>query len=287
MTVDPRAVMMFALLVFKAPGAAWGGDASDRTASRFRASAVSKPRRALLESEALDRLRGLLASDDPATVLTAVKALGDSGAPNAALPLVEMLGVGAQPPATVAALDALKRLRDVSSIEILVLYAGNRGTEIRRHAVEALGTFADGRVVPILMDRLGDGAPEVRAAAAQALATRGEKAAVPRLLALLKRNDATIVGPLGALAPLSTLPEIAGLQGSISDDNLASVLGELLQRQDVSESARLDLVKTLARVPGAASTTALIEYVGTATGRERRPSKSEAQKVIDERGKGE
>ena len=104
------------------------------------------------------------------------------------------------------------------------------------------------------------------------------------MLALLKRNDASVAGPLGMLAPVTALPEIAELQGSIDDDNLATTLGELLKRREVSEPVRIDIIKTLARISGAAATTALIEYTGSLAATDHRPSRAEAQKVIDERG---
>lgn len=264
---------------------AWGAEAFDRSVSPAHHSMAGKSRRLSLVTEELDRLRDVLAGPDQAAILTAIRALGDGGAANAAPLLVEVLAVGAPPPVTVAAIDALRKLRDPASVEVLALYAGNRGPDIRRHAVEALGIFVDGRVVPVLMDRLGDAVADVRGAAAQALATRGEKAATPRMLALLRRNDAAVAGPLGALVPISALSKITELRGGISDDNLATTLGELLKRRDVPESARVEIVKTLSGIPGAASTTALIEYVGNLPARDRRASRSEAQKTIDERGK--
>ncbi|MEO8213936.1 MAG: HEAT repeat domain-containing protein [Myxococcales bacterium] len=259
-----------------------------RAAAPEASDAEKRPRRAgraLLGGDALGKVREVLASADSDAVVTALGGLADSGASNAALPIVELLAVGPPPPATIAALDALKKLRDPTSVELLNLYAGHRSAEVRKHAVQALGVFADARVVPTLMERLGDSAPDVRAVAAEALATRGEKAAVPRLMALLKRNDAGAAAPLGALAPVSALSSIVALQGSIDDDNLAAALGELLKRRDAPESVRVDLVKALGLVPGASSTTALVEYVAESSGGDRRASRIEAQKVIDERSK--
>lgn len=259
-----------------------------RAAAPEGSDSEKRPRRAgraLLGGDALGKVREVLASADSDAVVTALGGLADSGASNAALPIVELLAVGPPPPATIAALDALKKLRDPTSVELLNLYAGHRSAEVRKHAVQALGVFADARVVPTLMERLGDSAPDVRAAAAEALATRGEKAAVPRLMALLKRNDAGAAAPLGALAPVSALSSIVALQGSIDDDNLAAALGELLKRRDAPESVRVDLVKALGLVPGASSTTALVEYVAESSGGDRRASRIEAQKVIDERSK--
>lgn len=259
-----------------------------RAAAPEGSDSEKRPRRAgraLLGGDALGKVREVLASADSDAVVTALGGLADSGASNAALPIVELLAVGPPPPATIAALDALKKLRDPTSVELLNLYAGHRSAEVRKHAVQALGVFADARVVPTLMERLGDSAPDVRAVAAEALATRGEKAAVPRLMALLKRNDAGAAAPLGALAPVSALSSIVALQGSIDDDNLAAALGELLKRRDAPESVRVDLVKALGLVPGASSTTALVEYVAESSGGDRRASRIEAQKVIDERSK--
>jgi HEAT repeats len=283
-------LLIAGLVTLGAAQTVWAGAASagrvSATASRRKAeSEIVKSVRPALDAATLDKLRDLLAGSDPAAVVAATKALADSSAPNAALPLVEMLAVGVRPAAALSAIDALRKLRDPTSVEILTLYAGNRSADTRRHAVQALGGFADPRVVPILIERLGDSAPDVRGAAAEALGNRGDRTSAPRLLALLKRNDAGAAAPLGATAPLGLLPAIAETQGSIDDDNLASVLGEMLKRQDVPESIRVDIVRTLARVPGAASTTALIEYVGTLPSGDKRSSKAEAQKVIDERGK--
>ncbi len=280
-----RVVIGLTCCLLTAPGATWGAVAFDRSMAPVHLSSAGRARRPLLGTDELDRLRDVLAGTDQTAILAAIQALGDGGAGNAAPLLVEVLAVGAPVPVTVAAIDALKKLRDPTSVEVLALYAGNRGPEIRRHAVEALGIFADGRVVPVLMDRLGDAVVEVRGAAAQALATRGEKTATPRMLALLRRNDAAVAGPLGALAPISLLSEISELRGGIADDNLATTLGELLKRRDVPESGRMEIVKALSGIPGPAATTALIEYVGMLPPQDRRASRSEAQRSVDERAK--
>lgn len=242
-----------------------------------------KVKRADLTPEALDKLRELLVGSEQATALSGVKALGDSSAGNAALPLVELLATGTRPAIALAAMEALKKLRDPAAIEVLTLYAGNRGPDLRRAAVQTLAVFADARVVPVLVERLGDQAADVRAAAAEALATRGERATAPRLLALLKRNDPGAAGPLGTVAPMAMLPTIAELQGSIDDANLATALGEMLKRQEMPEPTRIDVIRTLGRVRGVEATTALVEYIGTLPAKDPRKSKAEAQKLVDER----
>jgi HEAT repeat protein len=236
-----------------------------------------------LSPEALDKLRELLVGSEQAMALSGVKALGESSARNAALPLVELLATGTRPAIALAAMDALKKLRDPAAIEVLTMYAGNRGADLRRAAVQTLAVFADARVVPVLLERLGDQAADVRAAASEALATRGERATAPRLLALLKRNDAGAAAPLGTVAPLSMVPTIAELQGSIDDANLATALGELLKRQEMPEPTRIDVIRTLGRVRGVDATTALVEYIGSLPAKDTRKSRTEAQRLVDER----
>lgn len=255
-----------------APGVGW--------AARRPAPRVTRPD---LKPEALDKLRELLVGADQETALSGVKALGESAAGNAALPLIELLATGTRPAIALAAMDALKKLRDPTAIEVLTMYAGNRGPDLRRAAVQTLAVFADARVVPVLVERLGDQAPDVRAAAAEALSTRGERTTAPRLLALLKRNDPSAAGPLGMVAPMAMLPAISELNGSIDDGNLATTLGEMLKRQEMPEPTRLDVIRTLARIRGVEATTALVEYVGTLPANDTRKSKAEAQRIIDDR----
>jgi HEAT repeat protein len=234
--------------------------------------------------EKLEKVREILLDDDDAAAIDAAKALGQSGAPNAVEPLVELLAVGASPARSEAALEALGALAVPSTIDVLELYAGNRTPDIRRRAVKALGAIKDERAVAPLLTALGDAAPDVRAAAADALAARKEVKAGPRLLALVKRNDVGAAPALGQLATPELVPQLAELQGSVDDNVVATALGEYVKRDYVSDRLRVDVIHTIARLSGAAATTALIEYLSTIPAKDDRPSKKEAQKVVDEKG---
>jgi HEAT repeat protein len=142
----------------------------------------------------------------------------------------------------------------------------------------------DPRVVPTLLARLGDAAPGVRGAAGEALAARREKSATPRLFALVKRGDPGAASPLAALATPDLIPQIAELAGTVDDGVIATALGDYAQRADVPDRQRLDVVRTIAKLAGAAATTALVEYVASVPAKDDRPSKREAQKLLDERG---
>ena len=242
-----------------------------------------------LPAARLDAARAALAGEDDAAAIAAAESLGGSGAGNAAEPLAELLAVGAAPARTEATLDALAKLGAAGALtaprafEVLDLYAGHRAPEIRQRAVKALGTIKDPRVVPTLLARLGDAAPGVRVAAGEALAARRERSATPRLFALVKRGDAGAAGPLAALATPDLVPQIAELAGTVDDGVVAATLGEYVQRSDVPDRQRVDVVRTIAKLAGADATTALVEYVASVPAKDDRPSKLEAQKLLDQR----
>jgi hypothetical protein len=74
--------------------------------------------------------------------------------------------------------------------------------------------------------------------------------------------------------------------GSVPDPILCSALGDMLKRGDFGpDPIRVEVVRTLAKVPGADSTTALVEYVAATEKDKNRPSRLEAQKVVDERSR--
>jgi hypothetical protein len=123
----------------------------------------------------------------------------------------------------------------------------------------------------------------VRAAAGEALAARHERTATPRLFALVKRGDAGAASPLAALATADLIPQIAELAGTVDDGVVAATLGDYAQRGDVPDRLRLDVVRTIAKLAGAEATTALVEYIASVPAKDDRPSKREAQKLLDER----
>jgi HEAT repeat protein len=272
------ALVSATVLVAMAPGA-------EAARKAKKAAPVAEVKKALptLPAEKLDKVRAILFGDDEAAAAEAARALGQSGASNAVEPLIELLSVGTVPARTEVAIEALGALAEPSAIDMLEVYAGHHSPDVRRKAVKALGAIKDDQVVAPLLLALGDVAPDVRAAAADALAARKEAKAAPRLLALVKRNDAGAAPALGLLATPALVPELAELQGAVDDNVVASALGEYIKREDVPDPLRVDVVHTIGRLSGAAATTALVEYLASVPAKDDRPSKKEAQKLVDEK----
>jgi HEAT repeat protein len=263
--------------------------ATDAAAAKTAAAPADAKKKAgpaapAIPKEKLEKVREILLDEDDAAAIDAAKALGQSGAANAVEPLVELLSVGASPARSEAALDALGALAVPSTVDVLEVYAGNRTPDVRRRAGKALGAIKDERAVPSLLTALGDAAPDVRAAAADALAARKESKAGPRLLLLVKRNDLGVAPALGLLATPELVPQLAELQGTVDDNVVAAAFGEYIKRDDVADGLRVDVIHTMARLSGAATTAALIEYLASIPAKDERPSKKEAQKVVDEKG---
>ncbi len=266
------------------------------SAGPLRAQAASGSTGALSKSR-VEALRLALTGPDDGAAIEAAGVLGTAGAAAGREPLVETLAAGGTPERIEAVLDALGKLGEAraldaneATVEVLELYAGHRSPDIRRRAIRALGKLggpgAAARVVPTLLERLGDAAPDVRAAAAETLGARREAKAAPRLFALLALGDPAAAAPLAAVATPELVPRIADLAGTIDDALVATALGEYVKRADVPDKLRIEVLRTLARLPGAAATTALVEYVASVPAKGDRPSKGEAQKLIDARGTG-
>lgn len=246
---------------------------------------AAKPAASTLPRAELDRLIAALGGDEIEPAVAAAKRLGASGDPQAAVPLIEVLALGTLPEIAAASAEALGGTKDRRAVSVLLVYAGNRNAPVRAAAVKALASIDDPQANEVLIDRLGDADARVRAAAAAGVAARKIKSARDRLHKLVARNDAGAAAPLGTLIEPGDIPRLAELQGRVDEAVLATVFGEFLRRADAPDRLRVDVVRTLGRMTGAAATAELVKYLAAVPDNENRPSKEDAQKILE--GKGE
>jgi HEAT repeat protein len=237
-------------------------------------------------SEPVPVLKSQLMGSDEDKAADAAQKLALSSDAKALDTLLDALALGAPPKRAAAILGALAGKKDARTLDVLRHFAKNRNAELRKKALIALGAVPDPKVVPVLLDSLSDSVEEVRAAGAKALGDRREKSAETKLIQLLKRRDQAAAGALAQLGTPDLAHRIAEMLGDVPDPLLCATLGEMLKRPDFGpENIRVELVKTLAKVPGLDSTTTLIEYVAATEKDKQRPSRMEAQKIIDQRSK--
>src|SRR5262245_51847401 len=234
---------------------------------------------ALLGTPGGDPQRADLMSDD---VGKATAAAAKLGAAKRADVLLDAISMGASPKVDAAILDALVACKSERALDTFLRYADNRNADLRKRALNGLAESSDKRAAARLMEALGDLDPGVRAEAAKHVAKRHDKGADEHLLKLLKRGDAGAALPLGSIANPEMVRRLSEMLGQVSDALLAQTFAQTLKRGDVADPLRVEIVRTLAKVPGADATAALVEYVASVKG--DRPSKTEAQKVIEQRG---
>jgi HEAT repeat protein len=260
----------------------WGTARAEKTKPKLVAAPPAAPSPATPE-----RLQELEGNDEPKAI-DAARLLGQAPATDTAAEeaLLAALGHGATPKVTAALVQALAGKSDSRAVAMLERYAQHRTAEVRQAALAALAALPPGdkRALPPLLAALGDSEPEVRAHAAQCIGTRRESGAEERLVKLLEHRDASSAFALAAIGTPQLARRLSEMLGSVPDPILCSALGEMLKRADFGpEPIRVEVVRTLAKVPGADSTTALLEYVAATERDKGRPSRLEAQKVVDER----
>lgn len=251
-------------------------------------------------------------TDEQAAAAAAQK-LGALASPAANEVLLGELSTGLSPKVAMAALDALAAQKvaaaDVQLLPVLSLYARHRNLELRRRAVTAVAALPEspasaGTVVPLLVGALGDASSEVRAVAAQALGARHEKSAEPALIKLLLRKDPAAPAALGQVGGPDTARALSEMIGNVPDRMILETLGELLKRPDFGpEQVRVQVVKTIGKMPGSQTLDILTDYVkqtapaaaqaaggkpAAKAGKDApkegpRPSRIEAQKIIEQR----
>ena len=210
--------------------------------------------------------------------------------------------------------------RTAEILQILTLYAHHRSAELRKRAVQALATLSvtptaipatapdkppqkiarmttapatptvaavAPQVVPLLIAALSDSSAEVRAVAAEALGERRERSAEPALIKLLLRKDSAAPAALCKIGGADTARALSEMIGNVPDSFITETLGLLLLRADFGpDPLRLEVVKTLGKLPGSQPIDILSDYLKE-TGKDKadkaRLSRVEASKIIEQR----
>jgi len=216
----------------------------------------------------------------------AAKQLAASKDAKATEAILDLLALGAPPKHALVLLGGLAGHRDARSLELLSLFTKNRNGDVRRRALALVGALPDARAVPILIDGLSDSSPEIRAEAAGALGKRKERSAEAKLLLLLERKDPSAPAALAAIATPELAHRLGEKIGPIPDALLCDTFGEILKRADFGpDPVRVEIVKTLAKIPTDESTLALQEYLQASQKDAKRPSRVEAEKIVEQRSR--
>ena len=176
--------------------------------------------------------------------------------------LLDGLVTGLHPEVAVAALDGLAKAPTEADVPTVLAYARHRNPAVRAAAIRALTRYTSPPAAARSLAALRDHDASVRGAAAAAAGTRRDRAAIPALLALLDKGETPAALALGALADAELARVVAEHLGAAPDPTLAKSLGAMLVRKEFGpEPARLEVVRTLAKMDGTQVIAALSDYV--------------------------
>ena len=226
-----------------------------------------------MPAEKLAKVRDILLGDDEPGAIDAAKALGQSGAPErhrAARRPAERRGaaVAARGRGRGAGARARRSARDRRARALRGQpLAGPRGAAPSRRSPPSRTTRRAGAADRRARRR----APDVRAAAADALAARKEHeggAAAARARQAQRRGRRARARRCWR-RPSSCRSSPSSRAASTTTSS-PSALGEYIKRDDVADPLRVDVVRTIGQLSGAAATTALVEYIASVPAKDDR-----------------
>jgi hypothetical protein len=101
---------------------------------------------------------------------------------------------------------------------------------------------------------------------------------------LLERQDPSAPAAVAAIASPELVHRLAERIGPIPDGLLCDTFGEILKRPDFGpDQLRVEIVKTLQKIPVDASTVALQEYIQATAKDPKRASRLEAEAIVKQR----
>ncbi|MGE0869839.1 MAG: hypothetical protein AB7P03_14840 [Kofleriaceae bacterium] len=225
-----------------------------------------------------------LAGTDVEAAARAAEALAAIDTPAAHDALLDGLSLGLPAPVAVPAMMALGAHPAPPDVGVLKRYAGHHSPSVRSAALNVLALYPAPAAQAAVVAGLHDQLLAVRSAAAAAAGRARIRASIEPLMQLLSRGEESAAKALGQLATPEIARAIADQLGKVPDPALALCLGTALQRNDFGpDPARVEVVRTLAKIQDASAITALSEYIDATPQNPPRPSRQEAVTVVEAR----
>jgi hypothetical protein len=149
------------------------------------------------------------------------------------------------------ALDALARMKSRESRGVLITFTRHRRADARARAYTALGNLRDSRDFPTIIEGLRDNAPQVRAQVAVLLGQLQVVQAVTDLLRALPLGVHQAAAAIGKLGDVASIETYSKQLGKLPLPVMLEGYGQYLDRADIPESAKLQIVAGLEEVSGA------------------------------------
>jgi HEAT repeat protein len=213
--------------------------------------------------------------------IRAAEELGASQDPQALEALLDALALGLHPEVAATALDGLVNHGDAAAYDTLAVYLRYREPRVRAAAVRAMGGLNDRRSPGHVLMALSDTSTAVRAAAIAMVAARNLRMGIESMLELVKKGDDATAPALAAMGDADVARALGELIGVAPDRILARALGGMILRPEFGpETARVQVVRTLSKIPGPEAVAELRAYVQAIPEKPPRQSRREAAAFV-------
>ena len=166
--------------------------------------------------------------------------------------VADLLRAGQPDVVTDHALEALARMKSREARAVLTLFCRHRRPDARVRAYTALASLRDSRDIPVLAGGLRDSAAAVRSQAATLLGQLPSTTeVVSDLLRALVLGVHTAAGAIGKLGDAASVATYSQQLGRLPLPVMLEGYAQYLDRADIPESVKLEIVASLEQVSGA------------------------------------
>jgi HEAT repeats len=195
---------------------------------------------------AIESAKQMMAADNRESVEAGIQSLGLLGTAEAVEPLTARIRQGLPPELLETAIVTLMALGQPNAGPVLYELTAHRRPEVRLRAVEAIAATKPPGGERGLLSALSDADARVRSAAAVGLGDIGaSSAAIEKLFLALDRGNMEASGAIGKIVAPNDTQRLTGYLGKVPLRNLGPALAQVLQRKDVPESAKLEVIVRL------------------------------------------
>lgn len=192
--------------------------------------------------------QALLNSNDRDQVEAGIQSLGLIGTASAAPPIITRVRAGLPPDLLETSIITLMALGQPQAGPLYLELLEHRRPEIRVRAIEAIVALKPKDAEPALQRALADLDPKVRSAAATALGELRASGSVEQLFLSLDRGTYEASTAIGHALRPDHVPRLLSYLGTLPFHHLKPAFTQVMQRKDIAEKDKLNVVSKLQEV---------------------------------------
>jgi hypothetical protein len=195
--------------------------------------------------EELAAAKTLLASSEHDEIEAGIQSLGLIGTPAVVAPLIERIRAGLPSDLLETGLVTLMALGQPQAAPLFFELTAYRRPDVRIRAIEGIVALKPKGGEESLQKLLSDVDPKVRSAAALGLGELKATGSVEILFRALDHGNFEASQAIGQSLRSDQVPRLLGYLGSVPFRSLAPALTEILQRKDIGEKDKLNVISRL------------------------------------------